>query len=213
MRIRQLTVGNEKVFCYILSCEETGEAVVVDPGGDVEAILAALTADGLALRYIVNTHGHPDHTGGNARLKEATGAAIVMHEADWALLQDPETGPYFARWGLPASPRPDILAKHGDTLAFGRQTLRILHVPGHTPGGICLLGAGNLFTGDSLFVGAAGRVDLPGGDFATLIGSLEKEVASLPEETVIRPGHDYGDTPTSTVGREKRENPFLGGEW
>jgi len=114
---------------------------------------------------------------------------------------------------FPFSPPADLLVSDGDTLELGNNVIQIIHTPGHTPGGICLYCDGNLFTGDSLFVGAAGRVDLPGGDFNTLVSSLETKIAALPSETVIWPGHDYGDTKTSTVGREMRENPFLGGEW
>jgi len=212
MIIRQLQVGPEKVFCYILGCEKTRKAVVIDPGGEEEKILALIQELRLDPLYIINTHMHPDHTCGNAKLKRETGAAIVMHEKDHAFLQDKKNSEYFMRMG-PLSSAPDILVKDGSVLAFGEYSLQVIHTPGHTPGGICLLVDGNLFTGDSVFVGAAGRVDLPGGDFHTLSASLEKKIATLPDDTVIWPGHDYGDTVTSTVGREKKENPFLGGEW
>jgi hydroxyacylglutathione hydrolase len=212
MIIRQVQVGPDKVFCYILGCEETHEAVMIDPGGEVDRLLAILGEMQLTLRYIINTHAHPDHTRGNERLKNATGAEIVMHAADQAFLHDREAAAYFKRMG-PLSPDADLLVKDGDVLSFGNHSLKVIHTPGHTPGSICLYGSGNLFTGDSLFVGAAGRVDLPGGDFQTLAASLEEQIATLPDNTVVWPGHDYGDTITSTIGREKKENPFLGGEW
>lgn len=212
MIIKQVQVGPDKVFCYILGCEKTHEAVIIDPGGEDERLLAIIDELQLKLRYIINTHGHPDHTAGNEKLKKATGAEIVMHGDEQAFLHDSEAGEFFKRMG-PLSPEADMLVKDGAVLPFGEYILKVIHTPGHTPGSICLYTSGNLFTGDSLFVGAAGRVDLPGGDFQILTTSLENKIATLPDETVIWPGHDYGDTITSTIGREKKENPFLGGEW
>jgi len=212
MIIKQVQVGPEQVFCYILGCEKTHEAVIIDPGGEENRLLAIIDELRLKLRYIINTHAHPDHTVGNEKLKNATGAAIVMHADDQAFLHDSEAGAYFKRMG-PLSPDADLLVKDGEVLVFGDCSLKVIHTPGHTPGSICLYISGNLFTGDSLFVGAAGRVDLPGGDFQTLTTSLAHNIATLPDETVVWPGHDYGDTITSTIGREKKENPFLGGEW
>lgn len=212
MIIKQVQVGPDKVFCYILGCETTQKAVIIDPGGEENKLLAVIDELQLTLLYIINTHVHPDHTCGNEKLKIATGAAIVMHEDDQAFLHDREAAAYFKRMG-PLSPDADILVKDGTVLTFGEYSLKVIHTPGHTPGSICLYGHGNLFTGDSLFVGAAGRVDLPGGDFQTLTASLAQNITALPDDTVIWPGHDYGDTVTSTIGREKKENPFLGGEW
>jgi len=212
MIIKQVQVGPDKVFCYILGCEQTQEGIIIDPGGEEDRLLAIIDELQLKLRYIINTHGHPDHTVGNARLKNATGAKIVMHVDDQAFLHDREAGAYFKRMG-PLSPDADLLVKDGDVLTFGDCRLKVIHTPGHTPGSICLYTSGNLFTGDSLFVGTAGRVDLPGGNFQTLTMSLENNIATLPDDTMIWPGHDYGDTITSTIGREKKENPFLGGEW
>jgi len=213
MEIVQLETGAMKVFCYLVSCPTTHEAAVIDPGGDEERILTAAAARGLTIRLIINTHGHPDHTLGNARLREATGAPIVMHGDDARWISSPEAAAAFASLGLPFSPPPDRIVSDGENLPLGTTALTVLHTPGHSPGSICLLSEGNLFTGDSLFVGAAGRVDLPGGSFDTLLASLAAKLLPLPDTTVIWPGHDYGDTPTSTIGREKQENPYLGGEW
>ncbi len=213
MILEQFRVGEMKVCCYLLGCEESGKGVVIDPGGDEEKILARIRELELEIPWIINTHCHPDHTCGNARLRSATGAAIILHEEDIALLADPGAAACFARMGLPDSPPADRAVRDGDIIRAGGLEIRVLHTPGHSPGSICLLCETDLFTGDSLFVGSAGRVDLPGGDFNTLINGLAAKVATLPDSTVIRPGHDYGDTPFSTVGREKRENPFLGGEW
>ena len=213
MLIKQLEVGPDKVFCYILACEATREAVIIDPGGDEDRLLAVVRDLDLKPLFIINTHCHPDHTCGNAAIKEATGAAVVRHEADERLLQDPGAREYFSRQGFPPSPPADKTVKDGDRLSFGQYTLNIIHTPGHSPGSICIYVDNNLFTGDSLFVGAAGRVDVPGGDFATLLASLAGKIAVLPDATKIWPGHDYGESQTSTVAREKKENPYLGGEW
>lgn len=213
MIIKQLQLGADGVFCYLLACGESREAVVIDPCGDENELIDLIQELQLRPLFIVNTHCHPDHTCGNEIIKDATGASIVRHEADEFLLQDPEAKEYFNRQGFPPSPPADHIVHDGDQLVFGNYTLQIIHTPGHSPGSICLYIDGNLFTGDSLFVGAAGRVDVPGGDFATLIDSLAQKVAILPDDTIVWPGHDYGDTITSTIGREKKENPYLGGEW
>ncbi|MBW2466636.1 MAG: MBL fold metallo-hydrolase [Deltaproteobacteria bacterium] len=213
MIIKQLQLGADKVFCYILACEESREAVVIDPCGGDAKVLTLIQELQLKPLFIVNTHFHPDHTCGNRAVKEASGAEIVMHEADELLLHDLNAKEYFDRLGFPTPPPVDRTVHDGDLLVFGKYSLSIIHTPGHSPGSICLYTEGNLFTGDSLFVGAAGRVDVPGGDFTTLIESLTAKIAVLPEETIIWPGHDYGDSITSTVGREKKENPYLGGEW
>ena len=214
MLIRQLELGADKVFCYILACEETKKAVVIDPCGEEEKLLAVIDALQLNPLFIINTHCHPDHTCGNKVIKEATGASIVRHADDELLLHDPGAKDYFSRQGFAPSPPADILVKGDDhQLRFGKYTLNIIHTPGHSPGSICIYVDKNLFTGDSLFVGAAGRVDVPGGDFTTLIDSLAAKIAVLPDDTKIWPGHDYGDSKTSSVGREKKENPYLGGEW
>ena len=213
MIIRQMELGADRVFCYILGCEQSHEAVVIDPGGEEEKLLAVLQELQLKPIYIINTHCHPDHTCGNRVIRDATGAAIIRHAADELLLQDKTAKEYFNRQGFPPSPPADRLVNDGDKLTFGRYSLEIIHTPGHSPGSICIAVDNNLFTGDSIFVGAAGRVDVPGGDFSTLMESLAAKIAVLPDDTVIWPGHDYGESRTSTVGREKKENPYLGGEW
>ncbi len=213
MIMEQLKVGEMEVYCYILGCSGSRKGVVIDPGGDEDSILARVRELDLEILWIINTHCHPDHTCGNARLAAATGAGIILHKDDMALLNDAEARACFARMGLPLSPPADRAVQDGDSIRAGGLDIRVLHTPGHSPGSICLLCENNLFAGDSLFVGGAGRVDLPGGDFDTLINALAAKIAPLPDTTIIRPGHDYGDTPFSTVGREKKENPFLGGEW
>jgi glyoxylase-like metal-dependent hydrolase (beta-lactamase superfamily II) len=188
MIIRQLSVGQMDNFCYLVGCPRTRMAVVIDPGADPERILAQAEKDGLVIDVIVNTHGHGDHTAAGPALKALTGARIIMHASDAA-------GP------LPV----DVRISDDQELQVGDIVFRLLHTPGHTPGGICLYADGQLFTGDTLFVGDSGRTDLPGGDRPTLAASIRRLMA-LPEETVVWPGHDYGPTPCSTIGWERRHN-------
>jgi hydroxyacylglutathione hydrolase len=188
MIIKQLDIGFMDNFCYIVGCEKTRKALVIDPGRDVDRIVSAAENQGLEIEAIVNTHGHGDHTAGNAELKSLTGAKIIIHALDAA--------------GYPTA---DVLLKDDNTLQLGGITFDVIHTPGHTPGGICLHAQGNLFTGDTLFVGDSGRTDLPGGDRPTL-GKSIRRLMQLPDDTIIWPGHDYGPMPTSTIGWEKRNN-------
>jgi len=207
-----MTVGVMGVCCYLVTCDETGETVIIDPGGDEEEILAACRRDNLTVKYIANTHGHPDHVCGNRYLKEKTGAEIVMHAADADFFGQPRVEQFFSQLGLPPSPTPDILVVEGDTLAFGRETLRVIHTPGHTPGGICLYSQPNLFSGDTLFAGGVGRTDFPGGSTQELLHSIKTRLLVLPPDTIVWPGHGYGGE-HSTIAREKTANPFLTGGW
>lgn len=208
MILEQMIVGMMGVCCYVVACPETQKGIVIDPGGDAEKILGKLKERDVELLYIVNTHGHPDHVCANGPLKKATGAQIVMHEADADFFERPDIANYFASLGLPASPPVDRRLQNGDTVSFGTITLRVIHTPGHTPGGICLYRPKDLFTGDSLFVGGVGRTDFPGGSTSQLMQSIRNQLFSLPDETVVWPGHGYGGL-QSTVGNEKRTNPFL----
>ena len=186
MIVRQLRVGSMDVFSYILGCEATREALVIDPGGEVDRIIEEARREGLQIKYILNTHGHWDHTVGNDRLKLLTGASIVRHK------QEP-------------GPDADILLVDEKPFQLGEIVFTVFHTPGHTPGGICLYAEGQLFTGDTLFVGDSGRTDLPGGHRPTLGASIRR-LMELPDETIVWPGHDYGPTPNSTIGWEKRHN-------
>jgi glyoxylase-like metal-dependent hydrolase (beta-lactamase superfamily II) len=142
-------------------------------------------------------------------LIDRTGARIVMHEADVRLFDLPSAKIMASQMGFRASPPTDLKVKDGDRIRFGNESLEVIHTPGHTPGSMCLYGKKNLFTGDTLFVGAVGRTDLPGGSFDVLLQSLKHKIMPLPDDTIVWPGHDYGETPASTIGREKQTNPYL----
>ncbi len=209
MEVQQMKVGFMEVFCYLVACPQTKEALVIDPAGDEEKVVDEITQKGLDLKYIVNTHGHPDHTCGNAKVKTLTGAKIVIHELDAPMISA-EHGQEMARqWGFTPSPSPDRNVKDGDQIVVGEVSLEVIHTPGHSPGGICLLGDGNCFTGDTLFVGAIGRTDIPGASMSQFMKSIRERLLTLPDETVVWPGHDYGLKPSSTVDEEKRTNPWL----
>jgi hydroxyacylglutathione hydrolase len=208
MLLKQLIVGSMGVCCYIIGCAKTGRGAIVDPGGGEKTILATVKDMGLSIDYIIATHGHPDHVCGNRIIQEATGAKIVMHEDDAAFFFRKEIQNYFSMLGLEPSPPVDKTVKDGDILALGEEQIRIIHTPGHTPGGICLYNPPDLITGDTLFVGGIGRTDFPGGSHQQLIDSILGRLMVLPEETTIWPGHGYGGN-RSTLGEEKKENPYI----
>lgn len=196
------------VCCYLLGCSATGKGAVVDPGGDEDKILAAVKEAGLDIEYIIATHGHPDHVCGNRKMKEATGASIVMHVEDAKFFGQSEVEEYFSMLGLESSPPTDITVKEDDIIQLGEEQLKVIYTPGHTPGGMCLYNAPDLITGDTLFVGGVGRSDFPGGSSQELMQSITSKLLVLPEETVVWPGHGYGGS-RSTIGEEKRGNPYL----
>jgi glyoxylase-like metal-dependent hydrolase (beta-lactamase superfamily II) len=209
LRITAAATGPLQVNSYLVACEDSGEALLIDPGGPSDELSAKLREAGWRLTWIVNTHGHADHIAGNDLWAAATGARIVIHRLDWEFFSKPEMQAAARAEGFPPLTRADVLAADGHFIPMGACQGRVLHTPGHTPGGICLYFPGHLFTGDTLFVGAAGRTDLPGASLTQLIASLEEKIMPLPDETRIWPGHDYGETPTSTLGEEKVNNPFL----
>ncbi len=209
MIIEQIEVGNFAVFAYLLACPKNGVGVVIDPAAEVDRILAVAREKSIGkIQYIINTHCHADHAGGNRELKEKTGAKILVHRNDGERLANPAEF-ILQIFQCEASPPADMLLDDGQTVQFGEESLKVIHTPGHTPGGICLYTPGHVITGDTLFVGAVGRTDLPGGSYEQLIHSIRTRLLSLPKETVVLPGHNYGSAPQSTIGKEERFNPFL----
>jgi len=204
--IHTLVVGLIQTNCYLIGDEATREGVVIDPGGDSDSILAAIKAEGLTIRYILNTHAHFDHMAANEPLLAATGALLALHPADAELLATGGGGRWF---GLPfiSSPNPDVELVDGQELKVGGLQLKVLHTPGHSPGHVAFYLSEErvLFSGDALFKNGIGRTDLPGGDYATLIASIRRKLLSLPDETVVYPGHG----PPTTIGAERRHNPYL----
>lgn len=205
MILETLVVGPLQVNCYLVGCETTGQAAVVDPGADVPLILEALQRNKLTLTKIINTHGHFDHIGGNRELQDATDAELLIHQEDQPLMQ--QATQHAAVYGLSTenSPEPTGVLNDGDQISIGDLHLDVLHTPGHSPGGVCLLCGDHLFSGDTLFAGSVGRTDLPGADHQTLIDSIKGKLAKLPDDTQVHPGHG----PDSRMGDEKRNNPFL----
>lgn len=204
MRVITLPVGVLGANCYLVAADTGEEACAIDPGGDAETILAAARKAGLRIVLIVDTHGHPDHTAANCDLRQATGAPLLIHEADRAMIEG--SGREWAFTGLVHVPcQADRTMADGEDLHVGEMALRVVHTPGHTPGGCCLAADGALFTGDTLFEGSVGRTDFPGGDPHALDLSLAKIVKLLPDETILYPGHGE---PTK-LGVEKETNPWL----
>ncbi len=208
--IRQFTTGSFEVFTYVVACSKKKEAAIIDPAGEPENILSVLSKENLKAKYILNTHGHPDHILANAKLKSALPVPVCMHKMDVDFFSDPSIQEKIKKeLGLTCKPAIDISLKDEEVLELGQLQIKTIHTPGHTPGSSCFLISGNLFTGDTLFVGAAGRTDIVGGSLDTLLASIRDKLLILPQDTVIWPGHDYGDTPTSTIGKEMQENIYI----
>eukprot|EP00767_Chilomastix_cuspidata_P000172 gnl/Chilomastix_cuspidata/10409.p1 GENE.gnl/Chilomastix_cuspidata/10409~~gnl/Chilomastix_cuspidata/10409.p1 ORF type:complete len:209 (-),score=7.21 gnl/Chilomastix_cuspidata/10409:12-638(-) len=207
MILKVMPVGPIMANCFILGCEETKEAVVIDPGDEDERILMALADEKLKVKYIINTHGHFDHVAANKPMKDATKADILIHEADAPMLS--HLSSMAISFGLSAenSPPADKFIKEGDVIEFGSIKLDVLHTPGHSQGSVSLYSKDEkkVFSGDTLFAGSIGRTDLPGGDYNTLITNVRKKIFSLGDDVQVYPGHG----PETTVGTEKKFNPFF----
>jgi hydroxyacylglutathione hydrolase len=211
MIVKQYEVGNFAVFCYLIGDEDTKEGLFIDPADETDKLISEAKSHGLEkIKYIVNTHSHVDHVMGNAAMVKKTGAKIIIHEEDARdLLRIPSY--LLDMFKATPSPTADILVKERDVIQVGKAGLKVIHTPGHSPGGMSLYMDGMVFTGDSLFVGAVGRTDFPGSSWEELETSIRNKLYTLPGETVVFPGHNYGPAPTSTIEYEKRHNPFVRG--
>lgn len=189
MKVHQIEVGNMQNFTYILEDEDTGEAIILDPSWNLDEIQKVITRHDLKIKYIVNTHHHFDHTLGNEAMAKETQAKILQHES--------------------STLKHDITLVDEQKIKFGNSQLTVFHTPGHSKDSICLVGDGKIFTGDTLFVGNCGRVDLPGGSAQELYHSLFDILYKMDESLVLYSGHNYGSTPISTLANEKKSNFVL----
>lgn len=189
MKVHQLEVGGMQNFTYVLEDEQTGEAVIIDPSWNLDLVLEVVEKNNLKIKYVINTHHHFDHTIGNEAIVKRTNSKIIQHKA--------------------STLKNDMTISDGDKIRFGNSELTVIHTPGHSKDSICLVGDGKIFSGDTLFVGNCGRVDLPGGSARELYHSLLDVIYKMDENFVLYPGHNYGNSPTSTIGREKKTNFVL----
>jgi hydroxyacylglutathione hydrolase len=203
--LRQLEMGPMQNFVYLVGDPTTREAAVIDAAWDIDAILAAAAADGMTITKALVTHFHPDHLGGRFMGMSVTGATELVAKLPVKVYIHKHEAPYVGRVS-DLSPSDLIGVEGGDTTTVGDVPVTFVHTPGHTPGSLCFLAGGNLISGDTLFIGSCGRTDLPGSDPAEMYRSLNQTLRNLPEDTVVYPGHNYADRPTSTIGQEKRRN-------
>jgi hydroxyacylglutathione hydrolase len=189
VKVYQLEVGSMQNFTYVIEDEETKEAVIIDPSWDLDLVIETLERNSLKVKYVINTHHHFDHTIGNDAIVKHTKSKILQHES--SMLKN------------------DIRLSNGEKIKFGNSELTVLYTPGHSKDSICLFGDGKIFSGDALFVGNCGRVDLPGGSAKELYHSLFDVISKLDDTLILYPGHNYGISPNSTIGKEKKTNFVL----
>ncbi|MFW5861066.1 MAG: MBL fold metallo-hydrolase [Spirochaetota bacterium] len=204
MILEQMMVTGMAVFCYLVADEKTGEGILIDPAGDHDIIFAAVKKHNCDITCLVNTHGHFDHTSGNDRVIRETGATLCIHEKDAKMLKSISTRVLSRVNKGKGSPKPMRMLRDGDIIKAGSVSLKVIHTPGHTPGGICLYTPGHVFTGDTLFTEGMGRTDLGGGSYKEIMKSITEKILTLPDDTIIWPGHHYGRFPKSTVKEQKR---------
>ncbi|ODS30948.1 MAG: hydroxyacylglutathione hydrolase (glyoxalase II) [Candidatus Scalindua rubra] len=205
MIIRDVVVGPLEVNCYILGCEDTKEAAIIDPGDNAEGIIKVIKKEGLNPRFIINTHAHFDHVGGVKTIQDHFKIDFFLHEEDLFLIDSVDE--QATAFGLNPIPKPDVnkFVNNGDEISLGNNVINVIHTPGHTPGGVCYYVDNNVFVGDTMFAGSIGRTDFPGSSYEMLIKSIKEKLFSLGESTVVYPGHG----PSTTIENEKRHNPFL----
>lgn len=202
-----IPVGPLQCNCSVIGDESTHEAMVIDPGDDISLVLALLRKHGLRVKQIVITHAHIDHVGGAMKLRQATGAPILLNQNDYTLLKMLDMQAAWVGMASPGKVEIDQPLAEGDKLSTGSLEATVLHTPGHTEGSVCLYFSAQqkLIAGDTLFAGSIGRTDLPGGSFQKIMSSLRQRVLALPDDTIVIPGHG----PLTTIGEERESNPFL----
>lgn len=205
MIIKNVVVGPLDVNCYILGCEDTREAVIIDPGDNADKIIEAIENEGLKPKFVINTHAHFDHVGSVRTIQEHYKIDFFLHEGDSFLIDN--ANEQAAAFGLNPIPRPEInkFINHGDNIPLGAKFIHVIHTPGHSPGGVCYHIDNNVFVGDTLFSGSIGRTDLPGGSYKTLINSIKEKLFPLGDDTIVYPGHG----PSTSIESERKHNPFL----
>lgn len=205
MIFKKMVVGPMAVNCFLIGCEHTKHAAIIDPGDEMNEIMAPVLENGLTLKTILLTHGHVDHLTQLQALKDKTNAEILMHEKDHFLLKDARQHAMFFGLPDPGTPTPDRFLNDGDVIDIGNTKVRVLHTPGHSPGSVTFHVDNRLIVGDLIFAGSIGRTDLPGGNFDDLMQSVRTKIFTLPDSTMIYPGHG----PETNVGQEKQFNPFF----
>ncbi|MBP6908906.1 MAG: MBL fold metallo-hydrolase [Candidatus Saccharicenans sp.] len=205
MNYQLVIVGPLETNCYLFFCPETKQCAIIDPGAEAEKIFEAISFLSLKPVIILNTHGHVDHTGANLDLKERYQIPIALHPGDLPLLEEYFQLEFGLMLGARPAPNPDRLLTDGEKISVGRSVLQVIHSPGHSPGSVCFYTDHLLFAGDTLFSGGVGRTDLPGGSWKDLAHSLKARVMTLPDETMVLPGHG----PKTTIGEERESNPYL----
>ena len=208
MFLKQIEVSQMAVFAYIIGDPQTGKGLVIDPADNIDFLIGLAKDMDISLDYIVNTHGHIDHICGNKEMREKTNASIIIHELDAPMLVNTPAA-MLRMFNAQPSPPADQVVKDGDLITLGNISLKVIHTPGHSPGSIVLQWDDCLFTGDTLFVEGIGRTDLPGGSWAVMFRSIKEKIFNFPDETKVFPGHNYGHMPSSTVGHERKYNPYM----
>lgn len=204
--IESRAMGSLGANCYLFACEETKKAVIIDPGADGKRIYSWVLEKGLKVEYILLTHGHADHIGAVDELRELLGDVLVgIHTGDAGMLTDGRKNLSSYIGPTLELNKADVLLQDGQELAIGKERIKVMTTPGHSPGGVCFLCSEGLFSGDTLFAGSIGRTDFPGGSMNQLLDGVKKKLLILPEDTRVFPGHGE----ETSIGEEKRDNPFL----
>ncbi len=205
MEFDSVIVGALETNCYLVYCTESLECAIVDPGAEAQKIFHLITKKSLNPVVLLNTHGHIDHIGANKDIKERFNIPLCIHALDKSMLENVQQLELSFFLGAKESPSPDKYLEDGDMVKLGKSSLQVIHTPGHSPGSVSFLGDGFILSGDTLFYGGVGRADLPGGSWDELERSIKNKILTLPDETIVLPGHG----PTTSVGQERNLNPFI----